>query len=78
MKNSISASADPPVVGQKSFGFWFSELVAAVVIADSVDVWAVAPLMVTDVGLRLQVGASFTLVIDVVTAQVSATVPLNP
>lgn len=44
----------------------------------SVDVWAVVPLRVTEVGLRLHVGASLTPVIAVVTAQVRLTVPLNP
>jgi hypothetical protein len=34
--------------------------------------------MFTDVGLRLQVGWSFTPVIDIVTMQSRLTVPLNP
>jgi hypothetical protein len=78
MKNSISASAVPPVVGKKSFCIWFCEVVAAVVLTVSVDVCAAVPLRVTEAGLRLQVGVSVTPVIVVVTAQVTLTLPENP
>jgi hypothetical protein len=49
-----------------------------VVVTVNVEVWAVVPLMATEVGFKLQVGVSLTLVIDVVTAHVRFTVPLNP
>ena len=44
----------------------------------SVDVWAVVPLILTEVGLRLHVGMSLTFVIDVLTLQLRATVPAKP
>ncbi len=77
-KNKSSAIAVPPVVGQKSFCMRFSELVEAVVFTVSVEADAAVPLMVTEVGLRLQVGVSLTPVIDVVTAQVRLTEPAKP
>jgi hypothetical protein len=64
--------------GQKSFFVWSFALTAGVVITVSVDVWEVAPLSVTDRGVRLQVGMSFTSLIEVLTLQVRLTVPLNP
>lgn len=51
---------------------------AAVVLAVRVDVWAVAPLILSDVGFRLHVGISLTFAIDVVTLQLRVTTPLNP
>jgi hypothetical protein len=48
-----------------------------VVLAVSVAVWAVELLIVTDVGERLHVTGLEPPVGDVVTAQVSATVPVN-
>jgi len=44
----------------------------------SVDVWAFVPLIVTEVGFKLQVGISLTPVTEVVTLQLKLTVPLNP
>lgn len=44
----------------------------------SVDVWAAVPLRATEVGFRVHVGTSLAPVIDVVTAHVRSTVPLNP
>jgi hypothetical protein len=58
MKNSINANAVPPVEGQNRFGFSFAALPGPVVFTVSVDVWAAAPVMVTEVGLRVQVGMS--------------------
>ena len=43
-----------------------------------VEVCAAAPLIVTEVGLRLHVGMSLTPVIVVVTLQARFTTPLNP
>jgi hypothetical protein len=74
--NTTNASAVPPA-GQKSFFLMFSALDAGVVVTVSVDVCAVVPLIVTEAGFRLHVGASMTLVIDVVTLQLRLTVPLN-
>jgi len=51
--------------------------VVDVVVAVSVDVSAVVPLMETEVGERLQVGVLVGFEMLVVTAQVSVTVPLN-
>ncbi len=51
-------------------------LVAAAVLTVSVEVWAVAPLIVTEAGERLHVAGS--LAASGVTAQVKATAPLNP
>ena len=56
----------------------FSALEAAVVVTVSIEVWAVAPLMVTLAGFRLHEGMSLTFVIDVVTLQLRFTVPANP
>ena len=44
----------------------------------SVEVWAVVPPRVTEVGLRLQVGRSLAPVGDEVMAQLSVTVPAKP
>lgn len=44
----------------------------------SVEVCAAGPLIVTEVGFRLHVGMSLTLVSFVVTLQVRFTIPLNP
>ena len=48
------------------------------VVTVKVEVWAVAPLMVTLGGFRLHDGMSLTFVIDVVTLQLRFTVPTNP
>lgn len=77
-KSKASASAVPPADGQSNFFIWFTALDAGVVVAVSVDVWAVVPLMLTEVGFRLQVGMSLIFVIDVLTLQLRVTVPLNP
>lgn len=76
-KSSTSAISVPPAEGQKSFLIWFPA-VAAVVVTVSVDVSAVVPLIETEVGLKLQIGLSFTVVIAVVTVQLRFTVPENP
>jgi hypothetical protein len=52
-------------------------VVLAAVAAVSVDVCAVVPLIVTEVGFRLHVGRLAAPEGEVVTAQVSATAPLN-
>jgi hypothetical protein len=77
-KNAISARAVPPEIGPKSLSIWFFAVDAAVVVTVSVDVCAAVPPMATEVGFRLHVGMSLTFVIDVVTAHVRFTVPLNP
>jgi hypothetical protein len=48
------------------------------VLTVSVEFCAAAPLIVTEVGLRLHVGMSLTPVSVVVTLQVRSTTPLNP
>jgi hypothetical protein len=48
------------------------------VLTVSVEVCAPVPLIVTEVGFRLHVGMSVTLVSVVVTRQVRSTIPLNP
>jgi hypothetical protein len=78
VKKSSSATAVPPVVGHNNFCMRFSEVVAAVVFAVSVDVEVALPLMATEVGLRVQVGMSLPLVIAVVTAHFRSTVPAKP
>lgn len=77
-KSNANASVAPPAGGQKGPLFSFFALVAAVVVTVSVEVWAVLPLIVMEVGFRLQVGILLTPVIAVVTLQVRVTVPLNP
>ena len=44
----------------------------------SIEVWAAAPVIVTEVGFRLHVGMSMTPVSVVVTVQVRLTIPLKP
>lgn len=78
MKKARSASAVPPVVGQNSFCMRFSALVAAVVFTASVEVDVALPLMVTGVGLRLQVGGSLAPAGDAVVAHARATEPVKP
>lgn len=73
----ISASV-VPLAGHMSRFIMFSALEAAVVVTVKVEVWAVAPLMITLAGFRLHEGMSLTFVIDVVTLQVRFTVPANP
>jgi hypothetical protein len=75
--SKITASVVPPV-GQMSFLILFSALEAAVVVTVSMEVWGVAPLIVTLAGFRLHKGMSLTFVIDVVTLQLRFTVPANP
>ena len=69
MKKARSASAVPPVVGQKSFCIRFSALEDAVVFTVNVEVDVALPLMVTEVGLRLQVGGSLAPAGDAVISQ---------
>ena len=57
-------------------GWAKAALVAAVVTTVSVDVWAVAPLIVSEAGETLHVAGS--LAAAGLTAQVKATAPLNP
>ncbi len=76
MKKSISASAIPPAEGQNSLFIWFSELVAAVVFTVSVDVCAVVPLRVTDVGDRVHDAGSLAAVGLI--EQLRFTCPANP
>jgi hypothetical protein len=52
-------------------------VVVAVVVAVSEEVCAEVSVIETDVGLKLQVGVLVGLEIEVVTAQASATVPVN-
>lgn len=44
----------------------------------SVEFWATVPLRLTEFGFRLHFGMSLTFAIDVLTAQLRATVPVNP
>jgi hypothetical protein len=77
-KSNTNANVAPLAEGQKKLLFRFSALDAALVLTVSVEVWAEAPLMVTEDGFRLHVGMSLTPVSAVVTLQVRLTTPLNP
>jgi hypothetical protein len=77
-KSNTNAKVAPLAEGQKRLLFRFSALDAAVVLTVSDEVCASAPLIVTEVGFRLQVGMSLTLVSVVVTLQVRFATPLNP
>jgi hypothetical protein len=61
----------PPALGSAK-----AALAAAVVLTVTVEVWAVAPLIVTEAGETLHVAGS--LAAAGLTAQVKATAPLNP
>ena len=71
-KHSRHASAAPAAYHRPAK----DALVAAVVVTVSVEVWAVAPLIVTEAGETLHVAGS--LAAAGLTAQVKATAPLNP
>lgn len=75
-KNSIASVAPPP---RKNFsrGLLAELVLDAVVATVSVDVAAVVPVIVIG-EVTVHVGGSFGLVIDVVTAQVIFTPPVNP
>jgi len=82
--SSTQASVPPPTAYQGAgtppdlgWSGWLSAaLVAAVVMIVSVEVCAVAPEIVTDVGERLHVAGSLAAV--GLTAQLKLTAPLNP
>lgn len=78
IKKHSKASSAPPALGQKRFSIRFSDVIGPVVVAVSVDVSAAEPLIVTEVGFKLHVGASFPSISAVVTVHVKFTVPLNP
>src|ERR1039458_8417159 len=78
-KKIRQASVAPPAAYQgvpRSLGRTKAEVVAAVVATVSVEVCAVAPLMVTEAGERLHVAGS--LAATGLTAQVRATAPVSP
>jgi hypothetical protein len=66
-KSNTNANVAPLAEGQKRLLCRFSALDAAVVLTESVDVCAAAPLIVTEVGFSLHVGMSLTSVSAVVT-----------
>ncbi len=68
----------PPADCHKSILSRFSAVEAAVVFMVSVEVCAVALLIVTELGFTLHVGMSLTLASAVVTVHVRFTAPLNP
>lgn len=78
IKKHSKASSAPPVPGPKGFFIRFSEVFGPSVVAVSVDVSAVEPLIVTEDGFKLHVGASCPSVSAVVTVHVKFTAPLNP
>ena len=78
-KNSTQANVAPAAAYQGTppvFGWTKAALVGAVVTTVSVEVWAVAPLIVTEAGETLHVAAS--LAAAGLTAQVKVTAPANP
>jgi hypothetical protein len=78
-KNKTQARVAPVATYQgtpPALGWTEAALVAAVVTTVSVEVWALAPLIVTEAGERLHVAAS--LAAAGLTAHVKATAPLNP
>src|SRR5580692_12081126 len=78
-KNRTQARAAPAAAYQgtpPAFGRTNAALLAAVVTTVSAEVWAVAPLIVTEAGERLHVAGS--LAAAGLTAQVKATAPANP
>ena len=75
-KRKTSARAVPPADGQNSLLVRLRALVGAVVETVNVEVSAEVPVMSTEAGERLQVAGSLAAV--GVTAQVKATVPVNP
>lgn len=76
-KKHSRASTTPPV-GTKNDLKGRLNAVAAVVLTVRVVVPADVPEMLTEVGLRLQVGCAVTLLRDVVMAQLRLTVPVKP
>jgi hypothetical protein len=77
-KINANAKMVPLAKGQKRLLLRFSALDVEVVLTVSVEVCAPVPLIVTEVGFRLHVGMSVTLVSVVVTRQVRSTIPVNP
>jgi hypothetical protein len=78
-KQMRQASAATPAEYQgvpRGLGWTIAELVAAVVVTVSVEVCAVAPLMVREVGENAQVAGS--LAAAGAMTQVNATAPVNP
>jgi hypothetical protein len=73
--SNTSASAVPPADGHSSFFNRFSALVPAVVATVRVSVCAVAPVIVTEVGDKAQVGPLAT---NGLIEHVRFTVPVNP
>jgi hypothetical protein len=73
-KKSRPATAIPPPTAKNLFNGWLKAALLELVVTVSVEVPAVVPLMLTEVGERLQA----TPVPEPATAQVRATFPVNP
>jgi hypothetical protein len=73
---SSSNASDVPADGHRSFFNSYLELVAAVVKIVSVELCAAVPVIVTEPGVKVQVGVS--LAASGATEQVRFTVPVNP